>query len=239
VIAGSGASAANAHRFTDFDGRAPLLTLRKEQLAIAAKVSSRDAFGSLHTIGGVDVSYEGDRGFAVAVVLRGKDLAVVDEARARLDVDFPYVPTYLAQREFPLIRAAFERLKTRPTVLLVDGHGRLHPARCGVACFVGVKLGVPTVGVAKNPLTGTMSHHPSIGESVPVRIGGQILGYAVRTSTSARPLFVSVGHRVSLRSAVRIVRSACVTRQPEPLRLAHVLATEFKRRKRKKDSKRV
>jgi deoxyinosine 3'endonuclease (endonuclease V) len=70
-------------------------------------------------------------------------------------------------------------------VLLVDGHGRLHPARCGVACFVGVNLGVPTIGVAKNPLSGTMSRRPNRGESVPVRIGRETLGYAVRRSAIA------------------------------------------------------
>lgn len=239
VVSGTGASAATARFFTDFDGNAPLEKLRAEQFALAANVSSRDTFRTVSTIGGVDVSYNGDRGFATAVVLRASDLAVVDEAHASRAVTFPYIPTYLAQREFPFIRAAFDRLTERPTVLLVDGHGRLHPARCGVACFVGIKLGVPTIGVAKNPLVGTMTRRPGVGESVPVRVGREVLGYAIRTSTSVRPLFVSVGDRVSLRTAVRIVRSACITRHPEPLRLAHVLATECKKRKRKKDSKRV
>jgi len=234
VLSGTGASAANAPFFMDFQTRAPLEKIRAEQLALAAIVSSRDSFRSVRTIAGVDVSYDGDLGFAAAVVLRASDLAVVDEAYATRAVTFPYIPTYLAQREFPLIRAAFDRLATRPTVLLVDGHGRLHPARCGVACFVGVSLGVPTIGVAKNPLSGTMSRRPNRGESVPVRIGREILGYAIRRSSSARPLFVSVGHRVSLRTALRIVRSVCLTRNPEPLRLAHDLATEWKIRKVKR-----
>lgn len=234
VLSGTGVSAASAPFFADFQAKAPLEKIRAEQVALAAIVSSRDSFRSVRTIAGVDVSYEGDRGFAAAAVLRASDLAVVDEAYATRAVRFPYIPTYLAQREFPLIRAAFDRLATRPTVLLVDGHGRLHPARCGVACFVGVNLGVPTIGVAKNPLSGTMSRRPNRGESVPVRIGREILGYAIRRSSSARPLFVSVGHRVSLRTAERIVRSACVLRYPEPLRLAHSFATEWKRRKVKR-----
>jgi len=234
IVSGTGGSAADTQFFTGFDGDAPLEKLRAEQFALAANVSSRDIFRTVSTIGGVDVSYDGDRGFATAVVLRASDLAVVEETHAARAVTFPYIPTYLAQREFPLIRAAFDRLTERPTVLLIDGHGRLHPARCGVACFAGVKLGVPTIGVAKNPLTGTMSRRPAIGESAPVRVGREVLGYAIRTSQSARPLFVSVGHRVSLRTAVRIVRSACITRHPEPLRLAHAFATEFKRRKGKR-----
>lgn len=234
VVSGSGGSGAEARFFTDFDGDAPLARLRAVQLAIAARVVSRDGFRKVRTIAGVDVSYEGDRGFATAVVLRAEDLAVVDESSVRRDVSFPYIPTYLAHREFPLIRAAVERLAKPPTVLLVDGHGRLHPARCGIACTVGVTLGVPTIGVAKNPLSGTMDGPPAIGASVPVRFGSQILGYAIRMSRSARPLFVSVGHRVSLSTAVRVVRSVCVSKNPEPLRLAHILATESKRRKGKR-----
>lgn len=235
VLSGTGGSAAGARFFTDFVGDAPLEKLREKQLALAAKVSSRDAFRSVRTIAGVDVSYDADRGFATAVVLRARDLAVVDEAHVTRAVTFPYIPTYLAQREFPIVRAAIDKLAEPPTVLLVDGHGRLHPARCGLACFVGVKLGVPTIGVAKNPLSGAMERRPDVDEAVPVRVGGEVLGYAVRTSTSRRPLFVSVGHRVSLRTAVRIVRSVCVTRNPEPLRLAHNLATERKKKKRIKE----
>ena len=200
---------------------------------MAAKVSRRNGFRSLQTMGGVDVSYSGDRGFVALVVLRSSDLAVVEEVRVARDADFPYIPTYLAYREFPLIEAAFRRLREPPDVLLVDGHGRLHPARCGIACMVGVKLGVPTIGVAKNPLVGTMSRGPSVGEAVPVRFEGEILGCAIRTSESIRPLYVSTGHRVSLRTAVRIVRDLCVTRYPEPLRLADLLAREWKEDKEK------
>ncbi len=241
VVSGSGGPVASARIFTDFAGDAPLEKLRASQLAVAAKISSCDDIRAVHTIAGVDVSYDGDRGFATAVVLRYPDLAVVERAEATREIDFPYIPTYLSQREFPIIRDAIVRLETRPSVLLVDGHGRLHPARCGIACLVGVRLGLRTIGVAKNPLSGTMQRRPGIGESVPVRVEGEILGYALRASSSARPLFVSVGHRVSLRTAVRIVRRVTVMRNPEPLRLAHVLATEQKRRKeeRKKDSKRV
>jgi len=224
---------ADARCFRGFKGRAPLSRFREEQRTLAAKVSRRNGFHSLRTIGGVDVSYSGDRGFVVLVVLRLPDLAVMEEVRVARDVDFPYIPTYLAYREFPLVEAAFRRLREPPDVLLVDGHGQLHPARCGIACMVGVKLKVPAIGVAKNPLVGTVSRRPSVGEAVPVRIGGGILGYAIRTSESIRPLYVSTGHRVSPRTAARIVRDVCVTRHPEPLRLADLLAREWKEDKEK------
>jgi len=219
--------------FLAFRGGAPLARLREEQRALAAKVSRRNGNRSLRTIGGVDVAYAGDRGFAALVVLRLPDLAVVEEVRVAHAVDFPYIPTYLAYREFPLIEAAFRRLREPPDVLLVDGHGQLHPLRCGIACAAGVQLDVPTIGVAKTPLVGSTSRHPKVGEAVPVRLGGSVSGYALRTGESIRPLYVSTGHRVSPRAAVRIVREVCVTRQPEPLRLADSLAREWKEAKEK------
>jgi len=202
-------------------------------------VSRVNGFRSIRTIAGVDVSYEGEDGYAALVVLRASDLAVIQEVIVRRRADFPYIPTYLAYRELPLIRAAFERLAEPPTILLVDGHGTLHPARCGIACMVGVTLDVPTIGVAKNPLVGSPDRRPAIGEAVPVRERGDLLGYALRTGASAKPLFVSVGHRVASRSAVRIVRQLCRTRNPEPLRLADALATNSKRRKKEKGPKTV
>ena len=226
--------AITAPYFRDFRSDAPLARLREEQRAMAAKVSRRNGFRSLRTVGGIDMAYEDDRGFASLVVLRLPDLAVIEEAYAARDVDFPYIPTYLAYREWPLIEAAFAELRQPPSVLLVDGHGRLHPARCGIACMVGVRLDVPTIGVAKNPLVGTVDRRPKRGEAVPVRFENEVLGYAVRTGSSIRPIFVSTGHRVDLRSAVRIVRDLCRTRHPEPLRLAHIRAAEWKRRQGKK-----
>lgn len=213
--------------------RAPLARLRAEQFRIAAKVSCEDDFRPLRTIGGVDVAYADGRGFASLVVLRARDLAVTEEVLVARDVDFPYIPTYLAYREFPLIEAAFRRLPEPPSVLLVDGHGRIHPARCGIACMVGVKLGVPTIGVAKNPLVGALDRRPGIREAVPVRQEGEILGYALRTGASIKPLYVSTGHRVAPRTAVRIVRRLCRTRIPEPLRLADAHSKEWKRRNEK------
>lgn len=234
AVRGSPPRAGTGSRFFDsFRGSAPLARLRVEQRALAARVSRRDGFRSLRTIAGVDVSYSDDRGFAALVVLRLPDLAVVEEVRVARPVDFPYIPTYLAYREFPLIEAAFRRLSEPPDVLLVDGHGQLHPVRCGIACVVGVSLGLPTIGVAKSPLVGTVTRRPGAGEAVPVRLGRSVFGYAVRTDESARPLYVSTGHRVSPRTAARIVREVCVTRQPEPLRIADSRAKKWKEAKEK------
>lgn len=240
-------SAARELRSEGWDGRAfttsfrselPLARLRAEQEDIAARVSRRTSFRAVRTVGGVDVAYEDGRGFASLVVLRARDLAVVEEVLIVREAEFPYIPTYLAYRELPFLRVAFERLSEPPTVLLVDGHGQLHPRRCGIACMAGVALDVPTIGVAKNRLVGTMDRRPRIGESVPVRVDREILGYALRSSPSTKPLFVSTGHRVAPRTAVRIVRDLCRTRHPEPSRLAHVHATRMKEEQGKKRKRR-
>jgi len=190
----------------------------------------------VRTVGGVDVAYANGRGFASLVVV-DPDGSVEAEVLATRKVDFPYIPTYLAYREFPLIEAAFRRLREPPTVLLVDGHGRLHPARCGLACMVGVQLDVPTIGVAKSPLVGVPERRPNAGEAVPVRYNGEILGYALRATASTKPLYVSTGNRGALATAVRIVRGLCRTGGPEPLRLADAHADNWKRRTKEKRKK--
>jgi deoxyribonuclease V len=234
VVAGSGPSTADLTHFEDFRSTAPLASLRREQLELAQRVSQRNGFRGLKTVGGVDVSYDGEIGFAAAVVLRAADLAVIDEAYVSRRVEFPYIPTYLSHRELPLVRAAIGRLRAVPTVLLVDGHGRLHPAKFGIACHVGVTVGIPTIGVAKNPLVGTVDRSSVDRGASPIRVDGRILGYALRPPTSGRPAYVSVGHQVSLRTAVRIVRMTLRSRQAEPLRLADELASKSKRKTRKR-----
>ncbi|HYS71324.1 MAG TPA: endonuclease V [Thermoplasmata archaeon] len=224
--------------FTGFRSDAPLARLRNEQRALAAQVSRRNGFQKVRTVGGVDIAYGDGRGFASLVVVDARDGSIEAEVLASLDVDFPYIPTYLAYRELPLIEAAFHRLSEPPTILLVDGHGQLHPARCGVACMAGIRLDEPTIGVAKSPLVGTADRRPKVGEAVPVRYDGAILGYAMRTGASLRPLFVSTGHRVAPRTAVRIVRTLCRTRLPEPLRLADGHAKDWKRRTKEKSKSR-
>ena len=229
----------DARAVTTFRGGGLLVRLRDEQVRIAAKVSDRTTFRTVRTIGGVDVAYADGQGFASLVVLRASDLAVVEEVLVQRRVGFPYIPTYLGYREFPLIEAAFRRLAEPPTVLLVDGHGRLHPARCGIACMVGVRLDVPTIGIAKSPLVGEPDRRPRIGEAVPVRIGGAVLGHALRMSASIKPLYVSVGHRVGPRTAVRIVKGLCRTRHPEPLRMADARARNWKEEQRKKTGRKL
>ncbi len=211
----------------------PILeTLRAEQRELAAKVSEDDEATRPRSYGGVDVAYAGDRAFAIAVRLDPESLEPIEISEREVEVDFPYIPTYLAFREFPAVRAAIEGLRERPDLLFVDGHGRLHPALFGFACFAGVRLDIPTIGIAKHPLAGRPN--PSarrVLEAVPIEMDGAVRGYAWTPPGAARPFYVSVGHRISLRSALARAQRATRQRYPEPLLLADRLSKERKGKK--------
>ncbi|NEB93037.1 endonuclease V [Streptomyces bauhiniae] len=169
----------------------------------------RDESGPLPGTGhvtGVDVAYDDARDLvaAAAVVLDAATLAVVAEATAVGRVAFPYVPGLLAFRELPAVRAALEALPCPPGLVVCDGYGLAHPRRFGLASHLGVLTGLPTMGVAKNPFTFT---HPALaparGSAAPLHAeDGEEVGAALRTRSEVKPVYVSVGHRVSLENAV-------------------------------------
>ena len=224
-----------ANRFVAIRTAVPLLDeLRREQRHLASLVTEEDVGGPAERIAGVDVAYDADRMYAAAVCVGATTLAVVEVATATGTVSFPYIPTYLARREFPGIEAAVRRLPRKPDVLLVDGHGRLHPALFGVACDVGVRLDIPTIGVAKHPLAGRPMK-PSRGDrdAIPIALGGETRGYAWVPPGAGRPIFVSVGHRISLATALDLVKRTTRSRYPEPLALADRASKEMKRNEKR------
>ncbi|UXX96327.1 endonuclease V [Streptomyces sp. AD2-2] len=153
---------------------------------------------------GVDVAYDDDRDVVVAaaVVLDAASLAVVAEATAVGRVSFPYVPGLLAFREIPTVLAALDALACPPGLVVCDGYGLAHPRRFGLASHLGVLTGLPTIGVAKNPFT-FMYDDPGTarGSSSPLRADADEVGRALRTRDGVKPVFVSVGHRVTLDNA--------------------------------------
>jgi len=143
----------------------------------------------------------------------------------------PYVPGLLGFREVPALLAAWEKLRAKPDLLLVDGHGVAHPRRLGIAAHLGVVLDVPAIGVAKSILVG--AEDPPLpdeaGTETPLAWKGERIGTALRTRRRANPLYVSIGHRVSLPTAVAWVRRATVAhRLPEPTRHAHLAANALR-----------
>ncbi|MFJ4326397.1 endonuclease V [Streptomyces tricolor] len=176
---------------------------------------------------GVDVAYDDDLDLvaAAAVVLDAATLEVVAEATAVGRVSFPYVPGLLAFREIPTVRAALDRLPCLPGLVVCDGYGLAHPRRFGLASHLGVLTDLPTIGVAKNPFTFTYDDpEPARGRSVPLLAGTEEVGRALRTRDGVKPVFVSVGHRVSLDNA--LAHTLALTprfRLPETTRRADAL----------------
>jgi len=178
----------------------------------------------------VDVGFEDDGATARAAVavLRYPSLELVDHAVARRRVRFPYIPGLLSFREAPAVLAALRRLRVAPDVLLCDGQGIAHPRRLGIASHLGILSGLPSIGVAKTRLIGEHQQVPDRrGAWVPLFDRGECIGAVLRTRAHVKPLYVSIGHRVSLPTAIALVM-ACVGRfrLPETTRWAHRLASE-------------
>jgi deoxyribonuclease V len=184
-------------------------------------------------VAGADISFErfSDWGYAGVVVLDAATLEPVDQASAVVELVFPYVPGYLSFRELPAIAAAWERLERKPDALVFDGQGTAHPRRFGVACHGGLLLDVPSVGCAKSLLVG---RHGPLGEergsTAEIEHRGEVVGMAVRTRAGVKPVYVSPGHRMDLRTAVEIVLHAAPRyREPETTRRSHRLVNELRR----------
>ncbi|MFJ6792891.1 endonuclease V [Streptomyces sp. NPDC091268] len=156
-------------------------------------------------VAGVDVAYDDERDLvaAAAVVLDAATLRVVEEATAVGRVSFPYVPGLLAFRELPTVLAALDSLTATPGLVVCDGYGLAHPRGFGLACHLGVVTGLPSIGVAKNPFTFTYAQPgPRRGDASPLLApDGTVVGRALRTQDGVKPVYVSVGHRVSLDNA--------------------------------------
>ncbi|KAM3095422.1 deoxyribonuclease V [Phormidesmis sp. 146-12] len=198
------------------------------QQALRKWVVREDDFGTVQTVAGVDVGFEDDDCIACAAiaVLRFPDLQVKESVVIRRPMSFPYVPGLLAFREVPGVMEALASLQTLPDLLLCDGNGYIHPRRCGFACHLGVLSGLPTIGVAKTPYLG--EHEPLAehqGAWQPIYDAGEVIGAVVRTQPNIKPVYVSIGHRISLTSAIdSVLRCAPNYRLPETTRQADQLS---------------
>ncbi len=191
-------------------------------------VVSYDQLEAVITVGGVDVGFDAEGlGRAAVVVLQLDTLELLDCAMACRKTKFPYVPGLLSFREAPLVLEAIEKLGILPDLLLCDGHGMAHPRRFGIACHLGVLTGLPTIGVGKSRLVG---RHDFVetrrGAWQPLVDGEQTIGAAVCTRAGIKPVYVSIGHRISLATAIHYtLRCTSKFRLPETTRLAHRLAS--------------
>ena len=209
---------------------------RAQQIALRSHVSLVDDFGNIRTIAGLDLSYSEERneGYAVVVMLSFPGFEILETCYATAAPKMPYIPGLLSFRESPVALEAFKQLQTVPDLLFTDGQGLAHPRGFGIACHLGVLLGVPSVGVAKTFLYGQYDKTQTLapGESTPLRdkSGKEEIGAVVQTKLRTNPLYVSPGHKVSVPSATRLVLE-CVRgyRLPEPTRQAHNLITAYRK----------
>ncbi|MGC8816475.1 MAG: endonuclease V [Candidatus Hadarchaeum sp.] len=212
----------------------PLLTppkldlkeLAKVQERVAERVVQSDGFSKLEKIAGCDISFaQSDRAFAAAVVLSYPALEVLDQRAIKLKLKFPYLPTFLAFRELEGMLKVLHGIEA--DVYMVGAQGVAHPRRAGLASHLGVILDRPTLGVAKSKLCGGAEEPGKMrGSFSLLKEDGETIGAVVRTRDRGRPVYVSVGHKISLPTAIKItLETTREHRLPEPLRLAHVIAT--------------
>ena len=203
------------------------------QRELAGRIDTRAPLSRCELIAGADVSYNrfSPTCYAAVVVLRTRDWSVMETQDAVADSPFPYIPGLLSFRETPILLKAFEKLRSRPDAVMLDGQGLAHPRRFGFACHIGLWLDLPCFGCAKSRLIGTFKEPgKKPGSLSPLVDKGEAIGSVVRTKLNTKPVFVSVGHRIDLPSAIRLVLESCQGyRIPEPTRQAHLKVNEVRR----------
>jgi deoxyribonuclease V len=202
------------------------IALQKE---LATHVITRDQFGPVNLVAGVDVGFEENNTItrAAVAVLTFPSLQRVDHAIARRPTEFPYIPGLLSFREIPAVLDALNQLQQLPDIILCDGQGIAHPRRFGIACHLGIITDLPTIGVGKSRLIGQHEEVPQErGQWSALFDKGEIIGAALRSRAGVHPLYISSGHKISLESAIEMVMR-CTTRYklPETTRWAHRLAS--------------
>jgi len=204
---------------------------RSIQEYIASNVARGRLTGRPAFVAGVDAAYLEDMVFAVACLFRLPGLEHLETAQVNEPVNFPYVPGFLSFREGPPMIKAILNLKQKPDILLVDGQGIAHPRKAGIASFIGLAMGIPSVGCAKSRLVG-LAEEPakSKGSRSDLIYKGEIVGVVLRTRNLCRPVFVSPGYGVTVDEAIGLVL-ACTARFriPEPIRMADQCAAKLKR----------
>lgn len=179
---------------------------------------------------GVDVAYHGDISVGAVAVLDFNSFALIESHTVCCKTRFPYISTLLSFREVSPTVLAIKKLQTLPDVFLVDGQGIAHPYRLGFASHLGLAIDKPTIGVAKSILCGEVGEFSDDG-CAPITDKGEVIGAVVVTVSGDKPIYVSVGHKISLNRAVATVRHfACGKRVPEPIRAAHRIANEEKKK---------
>jgi deoxyribonuclease V len=195
-------------------------------------VSAAGGPQKLRWVAGADVSFSksSPRVYAAVVAYDVVAQETVEAKTAFGESSFPYIPGLLSFREAPILLEAFRSLDITPDAVILDGQGIAHPRRFGLASHIGLLLDVPTIGCAKTRLVGSFEEPgPNPGDYSPLMDGEDMLGAVLRTRKGVKPIFVSVGHKISLERAIEVVLACCTRfRLPEPTRRAHILTNRLR-----------
>jgi len=204
------------------------------QKELRDKVISKNGFNNVKTVAGADLAILKDQNKLVCgiIVFSYPDLVEVERAWEVVDENFPYIPGLLAFREGPAIIKTYNKLKEKPDVLILDGQGVAHPRGFGIACYVGVLLDVPTMGIGKSRLYGSHKEPKDISGSSEALFSkrGEQIGAVLKTKSKTKPVFISIGHKIDLPTSIDIAQNSCKGyRVPEPTRLADKYVAELKK----------
>ncbi len=206
---------------------------KKLQQRLREKISLKTLSETPKLVAGADISF--DRGsdlmHAAIVILELAGLEPVARSLVSDRTSFPYIPGLLAFREIPVLWKAWHQLQIKPDVLILDGHGIAHPRRMGIATHFGIEIDHPTIGSAKNILTGS---HGELalekGASADLIDKGEKIGIALRSRTEVNPIYVSPGHKLSFDDAYSIaMKTLTKYKLPRTIRLAHRWANKLRR----------
>lgn len=206
--------------FNNFETSFPLKRLQELQERLAREVVLEDRYSrALEVIAGVDVSYREKRGFGVCVVM-DRSFRVLDEVEVEMEVGFPYISSYLAFREGPIIMKTLEKVDKSFDALMINGYGIAHPRGCGIATHMGLLLGdKPTIGIATTKLLNRVKQ----GEAswTPSEYGDRIIEAEIRRGGHGK-IYVSPGNNITLEKSLEVVEAFLGEhRLPEPLWCAH------------------
>lgn len=177
-----------------------------------------------YKIAAFDISFNGNIGYGVCIILN-ENMELIEDKSIKQKIDFPYIPTFLAFRELPLIMKLYKRIKNEPDLILIDGNGLIHPRKCGIAVHFGVLVKKPTIGIAKSYLYGKYREpdNKKFSYSYVYHEDNSVIGAVLRSKKDSKPIFISPGNLINLKSSLDIVKKFITNyRIPQPLRLAHM-----------------
>ena len=189
--------------------------LKKEQLKLAGKVSTIDSVKSIKTVAGADQAYIGGKVISAIAVCDYKSMRLIETKHAAIEAKIPYKSGFLFYKDGPSIIEAFSMLENKSDILIVEANGILHPRRIGMASHVGILLDTATIGVTKTLMLGQMIENT-------IYVDKEARGYGLRTREHANPIYISPGHKISLKTSLEVIKK-CIKvphKLPEPLHLA-------------------